>query len=134
MPCCRAQAIAVLLKYSARLEQERAAFASKRQVYKGFSREQLSNGVVQRTHSADSMDGFSFSTSSSKRQQVHLEQACIPDRLRERSQILLAAAILCDCLLKVISEMSHYWCCKLTDSAHSIAELHMYCNGQCKLL
>ena len=68
--CCRAQAIAVLLKDSTRLEQERAAFASKRQVYKGFSREQLSNGVTPRTHSADSMEGFSGGTSSYSRQQV----------------------------------------------------------------
>ena len=64
----------MLLKDTARLEQERAAFASKRQVYKGFSREQLSNGVVPRTHSADSMEGFSFSggNSSYNRQQVLL--------------------------------------------------------------
>ena len=59
----RAQAIAALLKDSARLQQERAAFANKRQVYKGFSRDQLSTGIVPRTHSADSMNGpFSFST------------------------------------------------------------------------
>lgn len=68
--CCRAQAIAVLLKDSVRLEQERAAFANKRQVYKGFSKEQLSNGIVSRTHSADSMEGFSGATSSYSRQQV----------------------------------------------------------------
>lgn len=68
--CCRAQAIAVLLKDSARLDQERAAFANKRQVYKGFSKEQLSNGIVSRTHSADSMEGFSGATSSHNRQQV----------------------------------------------------------------
>lgn len=68
--CRRAQAIAVLLKDSGRLEQERAAFANKRQVYKGFSKEQLSNGIVSRTHSADSMDGFSGATSSYNRQQV----------------------------------------------------------------
>ena len=67
---CRAQAIAVLLKDRARLEQERAAFASKRQVYKGFSREQLSSGVAPRTHSADSMESFSGGTSSYNRQQV----------------------------------------------------------------
>ena len=66
----RAQAIVALLKDSGRLQQERAAFASKRQVYKGFSREQLSGGgLVQRTHSADSMDGFS-GNNSYKRQQV----------------------------------------------------------------
>ncbi|KAL3150779.1 hypothetical protein ABBQ32_000547 [Trebouxia sp. C0010 RCD-2024] len=65
----RAQAIAVLLKDSVRLEQERAAFANKRQVYKGFSKEQLSNGIVSRTHSADSMEGFSGATSSYSRQQ-----------------------------------------------------------------
>ena len=68
---CRAQAIAVLLKDSARLEQERAAFANKRQVYKGFSREQLSNGGLQRTHSADSMEGpYSSGNASYSRPQV----------------------------------------------------------------
>jgi len=70
---CRALAISVLLKDTARLEQERAAFANKRQVYKGFSREQLSNGAVQRTHSADSMDGpYSSAHASHNRQQVVL--------------------------------------------------------------
>ncbi len=70
---CRALAISVLLKDTARLEQERAAFANKRQVYKGFSREQLSNGAVQRTHSADSMDGpYSSANASHSRQQVIL--------------------------------------------------------------
>lgn len=58
---CRAQAISVLLKDSARLQQERTAFASKRKVYAGFSNEQLSKGSLQRTHSADSMERqFSF--------------------------------------------------------------------------
>jgi len=70
---CRALAISALLKDAARLEQERAAFANKRQVYKGFSREQLSNGAVQRTHSADSMDGpYSSANASHSRQQVIL--------------------------------------------------------------
>lgn len=62
----------MLLKDTARLEQERAAFASKRQVYKGFSREQLSSGVAPRTHSADSMESFTGGTSSYSRQQVPL--------------------------------------------------------------
>ena len=74
---CRAQAIALLLKDSVRLEQERAAFASKRQVYKGFSREQLSNGIVQRTHSADSMEGYPSGTSSYNRQQVNSACPCL---------------------------------------------------------
>ena len=70
---CRALAISALLKDTARLEQERAAFANKRQVFKGFSREQLSNGAVQRTHSADSMDGpYSSANASHSRQQVIL--------------------------------------------------------------
>ena len=66
----------MLLKDTARLEQERAAFASKRQVYKGFSREQLSNEVVPRTHSADSMEGFSAGNSSYSRQQVLPQPSC----------------------------------------------------------
>ncbi|KAA6422947.1 MAG: hypothetical protein FRX49_06936 [Trebouxia sp. A1-2] len=71
----RALAISVLLKDTARLEQERAAFANKRQVYKGFSREQLSNGAVQRTHSADSMEGpYASANAAHNRQQGSHEQ------------------------------------------------------------
>ncbi|KAL0033769.1 hypothetical protein WJX77_004657 [Trebouxia sp. C0004] len=71
----RALAISALLKDTARLEQERAAFANKRQVYKGFSREQLSNGAVQRTHSADFMEGrYSSASALHSRQQGSHEQ------------------------------------------------------------
>lgn len=74
---CRAQAISVLLKDTERLQQERTAFASKRQVYKGFSNEQMSKESLQRTHSADSMDRqFSFRSPVSTPPATQLHMLC----------------------------------------------------------